>query len=129
MTLIRSIQLVQLERILIDQGFKVSKYLTPGECKGFALSHPALSGKAEMVILQEGNKYKVFLSTLVTQHGLNPLSPVNETNFQGVIELALCLTKDREQTKCKKLLAEITKKLNSFSYEKLMSWVESYKFN
>jgi hypothetical protein len=120
--------LEQLEINLTNYGFKVSKYLTPEE--GFALSHPALSSdlsdKAEIIVMREGDKYKIFFSTAVIQHSL--LSPIREIDGHEVIEQVIHRLKIHVYAVfIKELWAAIVERLTLAQYEKIMGGDRSYK--
>jgi hypothetical protein len=117
--------LKQLEQDLINHGFKVTKYLTPEE--GFALSHPSLSDIAEIVVMREGDKYKVFLSTPVEQHGLNPLASIREVDGHEVVEQVIRRLEIHVHATFKELWAAIVERLNLAQYKRVMGGDRSYK--
>jgi hypothetical protein len=117
--------LEQLESNLTNHGFKVSKYLAPAG--GLTLSHPALSGLVEIIVMREGDKYKVFLSTPVEQQGLNPLSPIREVDGHEVIEQVTHRLKLHVHANFKQLWTAIVERLNLAQYKRVIGGDNSYK--
>jgi hypothetical protein len=113
--------LKRLEQDLINHGFKVTKYLISEE--GFALSHPSLSDIAEIIVMPEGNKYKVFLSTL----DKTPLSPIREVDGHEVIEQVTHRLKLHVHANFKQLWTAIVERLNLAQYKRVIGGDNSYK--
>jgi hypothetical protein len=77
--------LIQLERTLVSLGFKVTKYLTPEEGIGFAATLPNHPVEQDVVVMKNGDGYKVFLSTPVKKNGINPITPAQSVGKNQVV--------------------------------------------
>jgi hypothetical protein len=113
--------LEQLEINLTKQGFKVSKYLTPEDGTGFALSHPALSDKVEIVVLYDGERYEIFRSTPTEKGGIHRTSYVSVVYGYEVPKYVMYHLKSHIFMACKKLWTDISQQLTIDQYRETMN--------
>jgi hypothetical protein len=81
--------LIQLERILTGAGFKVTKYLSPEEGRGFAATLPSYPIEQDVVITKNEDRFNIILSTPLKKTGINPISSiqtVDKTKVLSIIE-------------------------------------------
>jgi hypothetical protein len=113
--------LKQLEINLTKQGFKVTRYLISEGGTGFALSHPALSDKAEIIVLYDGERYEIFRSTPTEKGGIHRTSYVNVVYGYEVSRYVRYHLKSHIFTACKGLWTDISQKLTFDQYRETMN--------
>jgi hypothetical protein len=85
--------IIQIERELKSLGYKLTRYLTPEEGMGFAVTKPGELRDKDIVIVKAGKEdYKIFLSTPVKTTGVNPISPVDVVYRDSVVYSVAQLT-------------------------------------